>query len=104
MKDLKTHQKGFTAIEGLLVLVMIIAALAIGFYVKGHNSVKNPTSSSSAKATTVGTTDAIDQITQQDAQAESSINAKYDASDQSAAASTNSAESNLGGSYDEASL
>ncbi len=123
---MKKGQKGFSAIEGLLVLAIVGAVVFVGWYIYHvkHNprtSLNKSSSASQADTTSTpvaasgtqqtptissspGTTSSIDQLTQQDSQSESAINTKYESSDQSTVNNANSAQSNLGGAYNESTF
>ncbi len=101
-------QTGFAMVEAVLVLIIIGLVVGVGYWVTTQKNATKTTASSATPTGQVtaktGTTAAIDQLTKQDAQAETAINAKEDSSDQSNAQSTNSALTNLGGAYNETSL
>lgn len=109
---LKKDQRGFAFVEALLIIVIIGLVAGVGYYVvkQRSNGVTPATSSAPAASSpsttatvtaSAGTTDAIDQLTQADAQSEDSINSKYEKQTQSAATSDSTALSNLGGAYNE---
>jgi len=108
-KNKKTND-GFFAIEGILILIIVIGigGACVWAFINHSKTSNNNSNNSNADNTQltapVGTTDRIDQLIQQDSQDESSINTKYDSDDQSAATSTNTSQTNLGGVYDESSF
>lgn len=102
-------EAGFSAIEFLLVVVVIglLAGLGFMFYKRQHKSV-TPSSVTVSKTQTVaptaGTAASIDSLTSQDAASESSIDQKHTSSESTTAQSSNAAAANLGGAYNESSL
>jgi hypothetical protein len=108
---MKRHQTGFSAIAGLLVIIVISLVGGIGYYVVSQNNKAQKTaveSSGAANSTTyvpaAGTTGSIDSLTAQDAASESKIDDQYGNNDQTAAQSATPAANAIGGSYDESSL
>ncbi len=98
-------EQGFSAFETTLILVIIVALVGVGYWVYKQNHNKTSTSSTaptSAQAVKAdGTTRSVDNLAQQDSLKESSINSKYETSEQASAKATNQATSNVGGAYDE---
>jgi len=96
---------GFAAVETLLLVVILGLVAGVGYWVttqrhKTTASVTSLTPSTATKAAS-GTATAIDQLTASDAQAETTISTKHDATTQANAASSNAAASNIGGAYNE---
>lgn len=100
-------RSGFALLGMLLILVVIVAAGAIGVYVWQHRTntttQNNTTASTTGTAPTAaaGTTAHVLQLTQSDAQDESKIDSGADAQAQQDAQSANTAQSNVGGAYNE---
>ena len=111
---MKQLQDGFSAIESLLIVIIIAAVGGIGYYVvnQGHkanatlssNASSVPTTGNTASLTPNGSTSSIDSLTAQDASSEQSLDTQYTSTDQSASKSADTSTSNVGGSYDESTL
>ena len=105
---LRTHKAaGFSAVEALLLLVIVGAIAGIGVYVVRQKDNANNTLSSGSvtqNKAPAGTTGSIDQLTQQDAQTESGVDNSADATVQQNASSANGTVNNVGGAYNEASF
>ncbi len=102
------HTGGFAAIEAVLILIIIVAVIGIGAYVlhQKSNSDKTLTTTSSepvAKAS-AGTTESIDQLTEQDAKDEAAVDKAGDSSLQQAATSPDTSVNNVGGAYNESNF
>lgn len=102
------NKQGFALVEGILLLVIVAAVIGVGVYVihQKHKSEKTLASNSGTSAQTkapAGSTASVDQLTQQDSQTEASVDSSADGTAQQDAMSANSAVSNLGGAYNEAS-
>lgn len=107
MNKNKSISNGFVAIEGILILIIVIGimgACAWSYINNAKISTKAPIISTTKLTATAGTTSSIDQLMQQDGQDENSINTKYDSNDQSAATSVDTSQTNLGGVYNESSF
>jgi hypothetical protein len=107
VRNTKSKTEGFAALEGLLLLVIAVAIVGVGAFVihQKHSAEKTLSSSvtTSGQATApTGTTANIDQLTQQDAQTETSADNTADAGFQQAATGANGAVNNVGGAYNEA--
>jgi uncharacterized protein HemX len=108
----KLGQAGFGAVEGLMILVIIALIGGVGFYVYKQKSNADSKLSSSvtstpetkSKVTANGTPESVDQMNQQEADTEKSINDKYQNSDKQSVNSANSAVSGVGDSYNESNL
>ena len=108
----RSNSAGFAAVEGFLILVILVAIAGVGAYVLhqkkvADTSLNNTAATSSTAATptaTTGTTASIDQLTQQDGQAEASVDSSSDTQVQQNAGSANAATSNVGGAYNENNL
>lgn len=108
MADTTKRQQGFAIVETALIIVIIAVIVGVGYWVVKQRNKNNLNSSSSMSNTSkitaaAGTTASIDQLTQSDSKAEAAIDQKYEASEQSAVTSTNTALNNLGGAYNESS-
>lgn len=109
MKKIRQSEKGFAAVEVLLVLLIIVIVGFVGFWVYKQRGSKPTQSATTAPATTTpaattGTTAAVDQVLEAESKDEESINTKHEATAASNATSANSAASNLGGAYNETNL
>jgi hypothetical protein len=102
MDKIKMKNRGSFIIEGILVVVVVIAIAGACLWTYNNRTVKVVNNTKAAISS--GTTSSIDQLTQQDSQDESTINTKYDSFDQSVVTATNKSQSDLGGSYDESSF
>jgi Tfp pilus assembly protein PilX len=101
------HQTGFSVIEGLLIIIVVGFLGATGWMVYHNNHKTSLTSAGSTAAlpaASPGTIQAVDNITTQAANGTSSIDGQYTNTDQSAASSSDTAASNLGGAYNESSF
>jgi uncharacterized protein HemX len=110
MKKLR-GQSGFSAVELVLIVVVIGVIAGVGFWVLKQRSANKQTdnsqastSHSSTSTAKAGTTDSIDQLTKSDEAADSAIDKTHDATEQSNAASSNTAQNNIGDSYNEANF
>jgi uncharacterized protein HemX len=102
----KNKQAGFAVVEALLLIVIVAAVVGVAAFVmhQKHRADQTLTSTNtSAGNAPTGTTASVDQLTQQDAKTEASIDNSADASYQQAATSPNGSLGNLGGAYNEAS-
>lgn len=102
-------QRGFAGLEVMLLIVIVAVIAGIGFWVQRRNgNDKTQTSlsqgSQAVDPSKAGTTEGIDQLMQASVQSEESIDAKNLTSEQADASSTNTAQKNIGGAYDESSL
>lgn len=110
MKLSKQEDKsaGFALIEMVLILVILTAIVGVGVYVMRQKQNANSTLSSNGSALRTkaqpGTAASIEQLTAQDAQTEAGVDSSADNQTQQDATSANTAVSNVGGAYDEASL
>lgn len=104
----KSGSAGFTLVETVLVLVILAAIVGVGVYVvrqkQNANSTLSGTSSGLRTKAPAGTSASIDQLTGQAAQTEAGADSSADNQTQQNATSANTAVSNVGGAYDEASL
>lgn len=102
--------QGFTALEGILVLAVLVVIGGISYAVLHRASHQASVASSQtsqstqAPAAPVGTTQSIDNLTAQDATSESAIVTRHTSADQTTAQNTNGAAANLGGAYDESTF
>jgi len=114
-EDIKSiNSKGFTAIEGALIVVVIVAVIGVGSYIINHDktvnkvntvATKNASSvSSSSNIPSNGTTSSISQLTQNDAQSENSVDNSFDTQVQSNLNSANISTNAVGGSYNASNL
>ena len=107
---MKNKDAGFSAIELLLVIVVIALLVGLGyiFYQRKHKAASVSATTNVVKSQTVapatGTTSSIDTLTKQDASSESSIDQKHTDSEGTTAQSANPAAANVGGAYNESSL
>ena len=99
-----TTERGFSHIEGLLILVVLVVIGAVGYGVMLHGHTVASVTTPTKTLSTVGSSQNIDNLTTQDASSESSIDSKYSTSDQTTSQSANNAASNVGGAYDESTL
>ena len=110
----KNPQDGFGAIEGLLVVVLVIIIAGAGILVVKNRKTANSLPESENATTTapsqvvdankIGTTDGVEQDNNNEITGEDSINASHTNSDQQNVASANSAASNIGGAYNESTF
>jgi len=101
----KNGQAGFAGLEAVLLVVIVAAIVGVGAYVLHQRHVADKTLSvgtGAAGNAPQGTTTSIDQITEQDAKTESSVDNSADASFQQDATGPNAAVNSLGGAYNEA--
>lgn len=109
---LTAHQDksaGFALLEGLLVVVVLVAVVGVGLYIKRQ---KHPATASLTSVNTpqtqptapVGTSANIDQLTQLDGQTEANVYKSGDAQTEQNAAASSAAVNNVGGAYNEANL
>jgi len=111
---MKSKQLGFSVVEFLLSLVVIAVLVGAGYkiYHKHHTSSNLASTSSNGTSTPALNKNAsvstdvqtITNTLNQQADTEASTYTQSDSSDQSAATSVNSANSNLGGAYNEANF
>ena len=108
---LKDNTAGFAAVEAVLLVVILAIIGGVGTYVAQQKHTADSTlASSNSKSVpartpvTPGSATSIDQLTQKDAQAEANIDKSADSQAQQNAISSNSAVTNVGGSYDETNL
>lgn len=102
----KDKQAGFAVVEAVLLVVLVAAIAGIGVYVVHQKHADDKTLTSTATTAgnaPTGTTASVDQLTQQDANTESSVDNSADTSYQQTATTPNASLSNLGGAYNEAS-
>lgn len=106
MKSIATSKaKGFTVVESLIVLVVVVVIVAAGAYViHRHKKSNTVAATTTAKTAQAGTTQSIDQLTQQDEQSEQSIDTAADGQTQAQLTNVNSANGNVGGAYNAANL
>jgi competence protein ComGC len=111
----RDDNNGFAVVEALLILIIIAAVVGVGAYVVRQKNQATKTVSSGAPTSAVtttgstsqpsqGTSASIDQLTQMDAKSEASVNTAADSQIQSYVNDTNSAASSVGGSYNENNL
>ncbi len=104
---LKT-ERGFSGIEALIIVVIVGVLGGVGYWVYSQNHKKTPISSSIQTSTPTikldGTTQSVDNLTNQDANMEASIDGKYENTEQSTARAANQAAQNIGGAYDESTF
>jgi Tfp pilus assembly protein PilV len=104
---MRKTQQGFSIVETLLAIIVIAAIAGLGFWVYHQNhkttATNNSTTASNntAAATTAGTTQSIDNLTQQDVTSEQAIDSRYASTDQTTTQSANGAAANMGGAFDE---
>ena len=99
----QTGASGFTAVEAVLVIVVLAAVVGVGIFVVHREHAANTTANTQAAAP-AGTSASVDQLTQQDAQTEAAVDGQGDSQVQQDALSANSAVSNVGGAYNESTL
>jgi hypothetical protein len=113
--DMKQNEQGFSIIEGLLVLVVLVVVSGVGYglYNRSHtvasagNTAASDSSAASIAPSTVlpiaplGTTANIDDLAVQDANNESNIDSKNTSSDEGSALNTDNAATDVGGSDNE---
>ena len=113
-------EHGFSAIEGLLVIVVLVVIGGVGYTVlnRGHKTAsvdktatthaatqpESQTAATDKPLAPVGTTESIDSLTTQDINSESSIDSAHSASEQATDQNANSAAANIGGAYNESAL
>lgn len=102
---------GFSAVEGVLVVLVIAVIAVAGFFVVNRkhqvNSAANADNAGTSHPAAVpldGTTASVSELTQQEAQSETNADGSADTQAQQAATSANGAVDNVGGSYNENSL
>ena len=108
----KITNSGFIAIEAFVAVIILVLIIGAGIFVfKKHknNSLANTASPlATIPATTdvakVGTTSGVDANSSQEATDEASINTKHASAEQTTAASTKSAATDIGGAYNESNL
>ncbi|OVE78975.1 hypothetical protein BVY00_01585 [bacterium G20] len=105
---MKKTSKGFSVIEILLVIILVVLVGGVGYsvYHRNHKSqaVANQQTPTQPLPPADGTTQSIDSLVAQDAGSESSINTKYSNDDQSTVQGTNGSTADLGGAYNESSF
>ena len=106
---MRQTEQGFTVIEGILVIVVLVVIAGVGyatFNVNSKAATKDQFSSATAPITTASTSSIqnIDTLTAQDANNESTIDSTHAVSDQTSAQSSSNAAANVGGSFDESAL
>lgn len=108
-----TH--GFSVVELLIVIVVLVLAGGAAYftYQRIHKAATTPSSMASsgsnaaittANTASQGTTASIDNLDNQEIDSDNSLTSQFTTTDQSNAQSTNSAATNLGGAYNEASF
>jgi prepilin-type N-terminal cleavage/methylation domain-containing protein len=104
---------GFALVEVVLVLVIVAGVLGAGAYVYSKHHKANTTASTSNTATTTasnqsvplnGTTNSVQQLTQQEVQSETTVDSSIDAQNQQTVTNVNAAATNVGGAYNENTL
>jgi predicted metalloprotease len=98
------RQAGFAVVEAVLLVVLVAAIVGVGAFVVHQKHTADTTLAStntSAGNAPTGTTANIDQLTEQDADTESSVDNTADNSYQQAAVGPNASLSNVGGAYNE---
>lgn len=105
---MRKAQEGFTVVEVILVLAVLVVIGGVSYAVL-HRASRSVASSqtaptSQAPAAAVGTTQSIDNLMAQDAASESAIDTRHTSNDQTNAQSTNGAAANVGGAYDESTF
>ncbi|MBC7546785.1 hypothetical protein H7171_03510 [Candidatus Saccharibacteria bacterium] len=115
---MRKNEQGFSVIEGLLAVVVLVVISGVGYsiYHRSHSvaSTGKASTSSSPAATVdasaaqsiapIGTTASVDNVTVQDANSESGIDAKHASSDQSSSTNSDGAATDVGGAYNESTL
>ena len=108
MTRLQKSQQGFSAVETVLVVVILAAIVGVGYYVwhQGQSSTTLSDNGNSSKTTKApaGTSASIDQLTTQDAQTETAADNAADGQTSQNATSANTALTNVGGAYNESNL
>ncbi|MEI8338971.1 hypothetical protein EBZ57_02790 [bacterium] len=99
-----SNKKGFSAVELLAGIAVIVVIVIAGGYIYIKNNNEKTTQANTAPSAPAGTTQNINQITSNDASLETSVEKETDAKVQSQAGSYNSAVNQAGGSYNESSL
>lgn len=100
MKSIK--ERGFSAIETVLIVVIVALIGGLGYWVYHQRQTKKTTASQSVQtAKSSAASDQVDSLLQQDADDESNIDARHESSEQTTAQSADSAASNIGGAYNE---
>ena len=108
-------QKGFSSVEILLGVLVLVVIGGAGYTVMQKNlktTESNSTSEtpvvaapkSKVDTTKVGTTAGLDQLTTLDQTAENSVDAKYEATEKTESTSANTAIKNVGGAVNESAL
>ena len=104
----KHRDSGFSVIEGLLVVVIVIAVFGVGAYVLNQKNNADNTFSSTGNSVvapaTIGSVAAIDKLTQQDSQTETTVDSAADDQTNQNASSADDSLNGVGGSYDESTL
>jgi|SRR5665213_2410914 len=105
---MRKSERGFSAVEVVVVLAIVLAIGASGYLVYKHH--KKAVNSTTANVTQVeantpsGIAQNLTAITIQNASSESSTDSQYSSADSSTAASSNTAASDLGGAYNESNF
>jgi competence protein ComGC len=94
MKQLK-YAPGFSAVEALIVLVVVSVLGLGGWLLLRHDD---------NTSTAAGSTAAIDELTAQDADSEAALDSRYATDDLQSAQNADAEASNLGDAYNESSL
>ena len=109
-QHIKYREAGFAALEALLVLVVVVVVGVVGYRLVKRNQSASvstvPVTQATPKidASKVGTTSGIDQLTTADSSDEATVDKKYESTEQADATATKTAQSNVGGAYNESSL
>jgi cytoskeletal protein RodZ len=107
---MKTKHLGFSVVEVIFGLVLVAVIVGIGYSISHkHNAATNSTASSNSvtldkNASAASDVQSITNSLNQQSSSEASVEAQSNSSDQAAATSVNSANSSLGGAYNEASF
>ena len=101
----RNYTQGFALVEALLVVIILAALVGVGIYVVHRQPHANtPTATGSTVPVANGTTESINQLTQQDAQIEAGVDSASDSQAQQTSMSANGALNNVAGAYDENNL
>ncbi|HVC35903.1 MAG TPA: hypothetical protein VNE40_00445 [Candidatus Dormibacteraeota bacterium] len=99
-------EQGFSAIEGLLVVIVLGVLVGLSYVYFHHKSASLATNSASqtTQPTTSGTSQSIDNLAIQEVSSQSTLDNQFSSSDQATAQSANGPTANLGGAYNESSF
>jgi hypothetical protein len=114
-KSKLSNHKGFSTVEALLLVLVIVVVGGAGYMVlkrskTNNDAVSTPVESSVAAnkttvdANKVGTTTGVDQLTAIEQTSENSLDTKYEGSEKTDSTSTSKSANDIGGAYNEANF